>query len=158
MIGLIPLPYRIAIGCAVGVSLAGCGFWYGYRAADRSHALANAEMVQKHLDEVLDEIERGNKVATEFAEWKRQAASKRGRYADVARSLHGCDTPPDQFNRLYNASTQGTDVPETPGLTPCQAGTATYDTVASIVAENNARCRETAAQLDALISFIENRP
>lgn len=119
--------------------------------AERVRLLA----VEKQMEETLNEIERSNKAAFEFAEWKQSHGKARVKYVSLAGSLRNCGNPPSDFIRLYNMSATGkVDVPTSFKLA-CSSSTIGYDTVGRITAENNANCVEYINQLNKIIDYYE---
>ena len=155
--------FSSAIGRWVAVAVLalavyGGGYFYGYRAADTRCKADRAEAAETYLTEVMDEIERTEKISAQFADWQRTHARNRGGYSAGAARLAACGAIPAEFVGLLNAAATGAALPATTSQPACTPATVTYDTVASITAENLAACNEYIHQLNALITVVESRP
>ena len=150
---MVPFPYSLAAGALLLVAVGVGGYWRGYSAADwECEAARNAE-IAAHIEELNRETERADAISQEFSEWRRKHASKRAGYAAAAGDLRDCSVPVS-FVRLYNASVTSSDyLPEAASGPSCAASTASTDTVAAVVADNNAACNEYIEQLNKLIDW-----
>jgi hypothetical protein len=137
--------------------LFGGGYWRGHDAATTACEAARAKELEEHLNELALETQRADQIAREFADWQREHAPKRSGYFRAAGDLDACNHVPSGLVRLYNESASGLPGTQATAELNCTASAAATDTVATVIAENNAACVDYARQLDALIDWAEGK-
>jgi hypothetical protein len=111
------------------------------------------------MDQLNEEITRGNEISRRLEESQRRVRQLvRARSADLD-SLHSCGNVPAAFVRVHDDAAAGrvSSGAEASGQLSCEAGPVTTAQAAGIIASNYDTCNAQAAQLDALIDWVEGK-
>jgi hypothetical protein len=163
MIPGVPTIYGYLLGAVFAAAAAG-GLWiHGYRsgadAVREEVDAARVAQVEAAMAQLNEEITRGNEISRRLEESQRRVRQLvRARSADLD-SLHSCGNVPAAFVRLHDdaaASRVSADT-ETSGESSCTPSTVTAAHAASVIASNYDTCNAQAAQLDALIDWVEGK-
>ena len=149
---------------AIALAASAGGLWlHGYgRGADAVRTevdAARTQQVEAAMAQLNKEIARGNELSKKLEETKRTI-----RRLDSARSssldgLVPCGTVPGLYVRLHDDAAAGSvsTADQAAISAGCEASTVTTAQAASVVTRNYDLCNEQAAQLNALIDFVEGQ-
>jgi hypothetical protein len=150
---------------AIALAASAGGLWlHGYgRGADVVRAeidAARTAQVEAAMVKLKAEVERGNELSKKLEETKRTI-----RRLDSARSssldgLVPCGTVPGLYVRLHDDAAAGSvsTADQAAIQSACSPSTVTTAQAASVVTRNYDQCNEQAAQLNALIDWVEGQP
>jgi hypothetical protein len=151
------------VGAIAAAGAAG-GLWlHGHRsgadAVREEVDAARVAQVEAAMDQLSKEVERGNEISRRLEESQRRVRQLvRARSADLD-SLHSCGNVPAAFVRVLDDAA-ASRVPAADQATisaGCEAGPVTTAQAAGIIASNYDTCNAQAAQLDALIDWVEGK-
>jgi hypothetical protein len=149
---------------AIALASAAGGLWiHGHRSgADAVRAEVDAtrtQQVEAAMVKLKAEVERGNEISKKLEERNRTIRRLSDSRRDSLVRLESCGALPGAFVRLHDdaaASRVSADA-EAPGLAGCEASTVTTAQAAGVIASNYDTCNAQAAQLDALIDWVEGK-
>jgi hypothetical protein len=157
-------PFALYFMGAIALAASAGGLWlHGYgRGADAVRTevdAARTQQVEAAMAQLSKEVERGNELSTKLEAAQRKVRSLAAARNDSLVRLVDCGTVPGAFVRLHDdaaASRVSSDAEASEQLA-CTASTVTTAQAAGIIASNYDTCNAQAAQLDALIDWVEGK-
>jgi hypothetical protein len=151
------------VGAIAAAGAAG-GLWlHGHRSgADAVRAevdAARTQQVEAAMVKLKAEVERGNEISKKLEERNRTIRRLSDPRRDSLVRLEHCGALPGAFVRLLDdaAASRVSSDAEASGQLDCSASTVTTAHAAGIIAGNYDTCNAQAAQLDALIDWVEGQ-
>jgi hypothetical protein len=153
---------RSPIARGIGICLAVAAVaWSAYLAVNSravARCTAEHELVRLHDAEAahqyhLAEVERGNALSAELVKTQRRLNETKSEYLAYANAIGG--NGPDPVRMLAHYAARGEPLPETPSPPTGAAPPVSAAALGANIAENYARCLANAAQLDALIRWVD---
>jgi hypothetical protein len=151
------------VGAIAAAGIAG-GLWlHGYgRGADAVRQevdAARTQQVEAAMAQLNEEIVRGNELSKKLEERNRTIRRLSDSRRDSLVRLEPCGALPSAFVRLHDdaATSRVSSDAEASGESACAPSTVTTAQAAGVIASNYDACNAQAAQLDALIDWVEGR-
>ena len=146
---------RVAVVTVVVATTYVFGYRHGHHVAVADAALAREELVAKQTEEMLNEIDRSQRLSSAFEDYKRTHRSATGDLMWATAGLRTCGHPPSTLVRLHDWAALGVASSESPGKSACAPGTVEYERLAATIVQNYAKCNEWREQLNKLIDWSE---
>ncbi len=148
---------KLGIVTALSVGIYGYGYYNGKEEFDKQHKAELDAKASQYMEEVLNEIERSEKLSKQFIKLKQSINTKKEERSQYILSFNDCSTISDDLVRLHDSAASNQTLLESPTGTSCKTSTITNTQFAQVLNNNYSNCNQYIQQLNSLIDFEEQR-